>query len=146
MSKLLILLLFAIVYNAELDGIPVYVPEKMKKLIGNNVLLLNVKDGEEFYIKLYGNPRQFAFWKLGNYEEISDVLDDFGKEGQMYKYVPKSINGRIYPGEGGHYFFKFKALRPSYNEISLKFFNTYGNHEDPDLVVRVDVSSVAENP
>ena len=146
MSKLLILLLFALVYNGELDGIPVYVPEKMKKLIGNNVLLLNVKDGEEFYIKLHGNPRQFSFWTLGNYEEISEVLDDFGKEGAQFKYVPVSYNGRIYPGDGGHYFFRFKALWPSYNEISLKFFHSLGNHKDPDLVVRVDVSSVVQNP
>ena len=140
MSKFLILLLFSLINNTELDGIQVYVPEKMKKL-SDNTYLLNVKQGEEFYIKLFGNPRNWAFWNLKNYEQIPDALDDFGKKGHYFKYVPKLINGKLYPGEGGHFFYKFKALKPSSNEISLKFFYSLGNQEEPDLVINIDISS-----
>ena len=140
MSKLLILLLFALVYNEEIDDIPVYVPEKMIR-ISDTTRLLKVKQGEEFYIKIFGNPSIWAFYSLRNYEEIPDALDDFGKKGHYFKYVPKLINGKLYPGEGGHFFYKFKALKPSSNEISLKFFYSLGNQEEPDLVINIDISS-----
>ena len=140
MSKLLILLLFALVYNTELDGIPVYPPEKMKKL-AYKTYQLNVKQGEEFYIKLFGNPKNWAFWTLRNYEQIPDALDDFDKKGHYSRYVPKLINGKLYPGEGGHFFYKFKALKPSSNEISLKFLYSIANPEEPDLVINIDISS-----
>ena len=42
MSKLLILLLFALVQNLKVDNIEVYDAEKMEKLMGN-VVALNVK-------------------------------------------------------------------------------------------------------
>ena len=138
MSKLLILLLFALVYNEEIDDIPVYVPEKMIR-ISDTTRLLKVKQGEEFYIKIFGNPSIWAFYSLRNYEEIPDALDDFGKKGHYFKYVPKLINGKLYPGEGGHFFYKFKALKPNTNEISLKYFYSLSKEEGPHFVVNIDI-------
>ena len=65
MSKLLILLLFALVQNLKVDNIEVYDAEKMEKLMGN-VVALNVKEGDEFYLRFHVNGSVLRFWKFIN--------------------------------------------------------------------------------
>ena len=122
MSKLLILLLFALVLNAKLDdGIPVYSTYDMKKIMGN-VYELNVKEGDEFYIQFY--KYKGGICNCSNCNEFKDSLYDFDKNGQSFKYTSASfsyITPLIFIG--GSDYFKFKALKPSSNKISLKFSN-----------------------
>ena len=120
MSKLLLLLLFVLVHNMESDGITVYDAEKLNKLTGN-VATLNVKEGDEFYLRFHVNGSIRKSWKFINYNEIPDALDDFGKGGQYFKYEIIGRNGIPLIGAGAYHYYKFKALKPSSNEITLKF-------------------------
>ena len=119
MSKLLIFLLFTVVvnYEYEKDGIPDYIVLFMDKLMGSDVRLLNVKEGEEFYISIPSS--RFYKIRLLNYNEITDALVYFGKNGEEFEYHEPKI-GYYYYGIGYSYF-RFKAIKPSYNKITLKF-------------------------
>ena len=135
MSKLLIFLLFTVVVNYEEDGIPDYDTLFMDKLMGSDVRQLNVKEGEEFYISI---PLSTSYKiRLLNYNEITDALVYFGKNGEEFEYYePKQ--GYFSSGIGFSYF-RFKAIKPSYNKITLKFklvdrYNeTYKNTKSRDL-------------
>ena len=122
MSKLLTLLLFVLVLNEELDGITVYDGAKLAKLM-NDVSTLNVNVGDEFYLKFYSHHSVFAridyyFWNFVNYNEIPAALENFNKNGRPFK----EKYGNALAGDGsGCQYYKFKALKPSYNEITLKF-------------------------
>ena len=117
MSKLLIFLLFTVVVNYEEDGIPDYDTLFMDKLMGSDVRQLNVKEGEEFYISI-PSSRSYKI-RLLNYNEITDALVYFGKNGEEFKYYEPKI-GYFSTGIGYSYF-RFKAIKPSYNKITLKF-------------------------
>ena len=117
MSKLLIFLLFTVVVNYEEDGIPDYDTLFMDKLMGSDVLQLNVKEGEEFYISI-PSSRSYKI-RLLNYNEITDALVYFGKNGEEFEYYEPKI-GYFSTGIGYSYF-RFKAIKPSYNKITLKF-------------------------
>ena len=117
MSKLLIFLLFTVVVNYEEDGIPYYDTLFMDKLMGSDVRQLNVKEGEEFYISI---PLSTSYKiRLLNYNEITDALVYFGKNGEEFEYYEPKI-GYFSTGIGYSYF-RFKAIKPSYNKITLKF-------------------------
>ena len=117
MSKLLIFLLFTVVVNYEEDGIPNYFILSMDKLMGSDVRQLNVKEGEEFYISI---PKSNLYKiRLLNYNEITDALVYFGKNGEEFEYYEPKI-GYFSTGIGYSYF-RFKAIKPSYNKITLKF-------------------------
>ena len=117
MSKLLIFLLFTVVVNYEKDGIPDYSMLDMDKLMGSDVRQLNVKEGEEFYISI---PLSTSYKiRLLNYNEITDALVYFGKNGEEFEYYEPKI-GYFSTGIGYSYF-RFKAIKPSYNKITLKF-------------------------
>ena len=121
MSKLLILLLFALSLNYKLiDGIPAYDFVYMK-MIMKNVYELNVKEGDEFYIEI--STFKDGKCKCSNYNEFKEFLYDFGKNGE--KFESRSYNPYPYYSNIiiGSYYFKFKALKPSSNKISLKFSN-----------------------
>ena len=92
MSKFLILLLFALVQSQALDNITEYDIDKINVLQGNNILELNVKEGEEFYLKLKGNPSIGYFWRLLNYDKIPDSLEDLNEQGEAFKYVSDRRN------------------------------------------------------
>ena len=117
MSKLLIFLLFTVVVNYEEDGIPNYFILSMDKLMGSDVRQLNVKEGEEFYISI-PSSRLYKI-RLLNYNEITDALVYFGKNGEEFEYDEPKI-GHFSTGIGYSYF-RFKAIKPSYNKITLKF-------------------------
>ena len=120
MSKLLILLLFTFVLNLKMeDGIPVYQIVDMKTIM-EDVYELNVKEGEEFYIKIYryGNGNCFC----SNIDEFKDYLDDFGKKGKSFKSI-KTSSSSFFLKFAAYDYFKYKALKPSVNKISLKFSN-----------------------
>ena len=117
MSKLLIFLLFTVVVNYEEDGIPNYFILSMDKLMGSDVRQLNVKEGEEFYISIPSS--RFYKIRLLNYNEITDALVYFGKNGEEFEYYEPKI-GYFSTGIGYSYF-RFKAIKPSYNKITLKF-------------------------
>ena len=117
MSKLLIFLLFAVVVNYEKDDIPNYFILLMDKLMGSDIRQLNVKEGEEFYISI---PLSTSYKiRLLNYNEITDALVYFGKNGEEFEYYEPKI-GYFSTGIGYSYF-RFKAIKPSYNKITLKF-------------------------
>ena len=117
MSKLLIFLLFAVVVNYEKDDIPNYFILLMDKLMGSDVRQLNVKEGEEFYISI---PLSNSYKiRLLNYNENTDALVYFGKNGEEFEYHEPKIG---YFSSGiGYSYFRFKAIKPSYNKITLKF-------------------------
>ena len=117
MSKLLIFLLFTVVVNYEEDGIPYYDTLFMDKLMGSDVRQLNVKEGEEFYISI-PSSRLYKI-RLLNYNEITDALVYFGKNGEEFKYYVPSHGWFLSPI--GFSYFRFKAIKPSYNKITLKF-------------------------
>ena len=117
MSKLLIFLLFAVVVNYEKDDIPNYFILLMDKLMGSDIRQLNVKEGEEFYISI-PSSRLYKI-RLLNYNEITDALVYFGKNGEEFEYHEPKI-GYFSTGIGYSYF-RFKAIKPSYNKITLKF-------------------------
>ena len=120
MSKLLIFLLFTVVVNYERyerDGIPDYDVLFMDKLMGSDVLQLNVKEGEEFYISIFYSSS--CKIRLLNYNEITDALVYFGKNGEEFKYYDPSHGWFLSPI--GFSYFRFKAIKPSYNKITLKF-------------------------
>ena len=108
------------------DGIPVYSISNMKKIMGN-IYELNVKEGEEFYIKLINILG--CSDNCSNSNEFKDYLDDFGKNGKSFKtdyayyaynYTSNHITNPIYHPRKDYY--KFKAMKQSINKISLKFF------------------------
>ena len=117
MSKLLIFLLFTVVVNYEEDGIPNYDTLFMDKLMGSDVRQLNVKEGEEFYISIPSS--RFYKIRLLNYNEITDALVYFGKNGEEFKYYDPSQGWYLSPICISSY--RFKAIKPSYNKITLKF-------------------------
>ena len=117
MSKLLIFLLFTVVVNYEEDGIPYYDTLFMDKLMGSDVRQLNVKEGEEFYISI-PSSRSYKI-RLLNYNEITDALVYFGKNGEEFKYYDPSHGWYLSPIVFSYY--RFKAIKPSYNKITLKF-------------------------
>ena len=117
MSKLLIFLLFTVVVNYEEDGIPDYDTLFMDKLMGSDVRQLNVKEGEEFYISI-PSSRSYKI-RLLNYNEITDALVYFGKNGEEFKYYDPSHGWYLSPIVISYY--RFKAIKPSYNKITLKF-------------------------
>ena len=117
MSKLLIFLLFTVVVNYEEDGIPDYDTLFMDKLMGSDVRQLNVKEGEEFYISI-PSSRSYKI-RLLNYNEITDALVYFGKNGEEFKYSDPSHGWYLSPIVFSYY--RFKAIKPSYNKITLKF-------------------------
>ena len=104
MSKLLIFLLFTVVVNYEKDGIPDYSMLDMDKLMGSDVRQLNVKEGEEFYISI-PSSRSYKI-RLLNYNEITDALVYFGKNGEEFEYEEPKI-GHFSTGIGYSYF-RFK--------------------------------------
>ena len=122
MSKLLILLLFALSLNYKLiDGIPAYDFVYMK-MIMKNVYELNVKEGDEFYIEI--STFKDGKCKCSNYNEFKEFLYDFGKNGEKFEsrsYNPYPYYSNIIIGSN---YFKYKALKPSSNKISLKFPHT----------------------
>ena len=117
MSKLLIFLLFTVVVNYEEDSIPDYDTLFMDKLMGSDVRQLNVKEGEEFYISI-PSSRYYKI-RLLNYNEITDALVYFGKNGEEFKYSDPSHGWYLSPICIS--FYRFKAIKPSYNKITLKF-------------------------
>ena len=117
MSKLLIFLLFTVVVNYEEDGIPYYDTLFMDKLMGSDVRQLNVKEGEEFYISIFYSSS--CKIRLLNYNEITDALVYFGKNGEEFKYYDPSQGWYLSPICISLY--RFKAIKPSYNKITLKF-------------------------
>ena len=122
MSKLLTLLLFVLVLNEELDGITVYNGEKLTKLM-SDVSTLNVNVGDEFYIKFYYyasmlNSKDHRGYHFVNYNEIPAALENFNKNGRAFK----TEGNKVFTANAkGYKYYKFKALKPSYNEITLKF-------------------------
>ena len=109
--------MFTVVVNYEEDGIPNYFILSMDKLMGSDVRQLNVKEGEEFYISI---PLSTSYKiRLLNYNEITDALVYFGKNGEEFEYYEPKLG---YFSSGiGYSYFRFKAIKPSYNKITLKF-------------------------
>ena len=90
----------------------------------SDVSTLNVNVGDEFYIKFYYyasmlNSKDHRGYHFVNYNEIPAALENFNKNGRPFKEM--YYNADITGNRGGYQYYKFKALKPSYNEITLKF-------------------------
>ena len=134
MSKLLLLLLFALVQNMEKDGCRIY-DIWCRKItnINGKCYCFQCLWTDGFYIRfreLYGN-----FWKVINYKEISYCLDDFGKEGSFFIHEEFRKDHIPLFGGGSYYYYKFKALRPCINKIALKFQKNNSRKNTTDLLV-----------
>ena len=141
MKKLVLLLLFALVQNFQSNGLNVYNVYKMKR-ISDSVYMLNVKNGEEFYITLSGNAAAGFFYELLNYKELPDAIEYIGNNGKATETENLQIkNWRFNPYiigiDNNDYYFKFKAKKPSYNKISLKFGGWIANSQK---IVQLNVS------
>ena len=148
MSKLLIFLLFTVVVNYEEDGIPNYFILSMDKLMGSDVRQLNVKEGEEFYISIFYSSS--CKIRLLNYNEITDALVYFGKNGEEFKYSDPSHGWYLSPICISLY--RFKAIKPSYNKITLKFKSvdrdndeTYKNTKSRELDLFIKLNILPKN-
>ena len=112
------------------------------KQISDSVYMLNVKNGEEFYITLSGNAAAGFFYELLNYKELPDAIEYVGNNGKAtetehfqiknWKFNPNIIGIDTY-----NYYFKFKAKKPSYNKSSLKFGGWIANSQK---IVQLNVS------
>ena len=89
----------------------------------SDVSTLNVNVGDEFYIKFYYyasmlNSKDHRGYHFVNYNEIPAALENFNKNGRAFKIESSKV---FTDHSKGYYYYKFKALKPSYNEITLKF-------------------------
>ena len=122
MNKLLILLLFVLVQNMEKDGLTVYDVEQLMK-IDIYTYQLKVKIGEEFYIKLPPVTKSVSSYQLENYDKFPDALQVYGSEGKPFLSEDNGISYGSFSFGFVTHFYKFKALKTSTNQITLKFFN-----------------------
>ena len=89
----------------------------------SDVSTLNVNVGDEFYIKFYYyasmlNSKDHRGYHFVNYNEIPAALENFNKNGRAFK----TEGSKLFTAYArGYNYYKFKALKPSYNEITLKF-------------------------
>ena len=142
MSKLLLFLLIALIQNTKSADITVYDKSRMKRLTGN-VFVIDVKEGDVFHLRFSENPSRYQFWRFINYEEIPDALDCYdGKsfsepmEPMSWKEFREWIQHPLIGGTGYRILYKFKALKPSINEIALKFKYSIGNYIE---VIKVNI-------
>ena len=110
----------------------------------SDAAILNVNEGDEFYIRFKSSYRMKTLssreWRFVNYNEIPSALENFNKNGTAFKQEKKSF----FMGQTVTSYYKFKALKTSYNEITLKFqySNTGHDLEKPEYYVkniRVDI-------
>ena len=137
MNKFLILLLFVLVKNSELDGITVYDTQQMEKLQGKSIYQLTVKKWEEFYIRLPILLTALDVYTLRNYKTIPDALEVFTLDGRADNLERRDIHIGYIISKGFIHYFKFKALKESQNEISLKF--SFGKLKD-NTIIKINIS------
>ena len=119
------------------DGITVYQISDMKKIM-DNIYELNVKEGEEFYIKMF--RRKISASVFSNVDEFKDYLDDFGKKGNRFKTVDAGAgSSNIILKIRAYDYFKFKALKPSFNEIVLKLALVHGEKTDIGYIIKINI-------
>ena len=132
MSKLLLLLLFIFVQNLTYNNLTVYDSDRLEKLMGN-VATLNVNEGDEFYIRFIVNPSILMDWTFLNSNEFSGALQSMG-------YSTERRGGWRVLGAGAYRYYKFKALKPSINQIALKFQQSIRiSNEINDLVIKINI-------
>ena len=107
MKKILVLLLLAFVISEKTELVKV--------------------EGEEFEIKLEGNPTTGYNWYLDNimnfnYQTITPL--NLSKSGTV-QFIPNP-NPKKLDGVGGHYIFKFRANKASDKAILLRFIYKRG--------------------
>ena len=136
MSKILLLLLFALVQSIKINGREVYEIDKLRIIYGG-VVQLKVKEGDEFYLKCYENgsiPNRPGWWPT-NTNEIPDALEAKGSE-----YYEIGEGKLTHLGLGGYKKYLYKALKPSFIEIALKFTGrSRFSPQDLSLVVKIDI-------
>ena len=120
-NKLLIALCLFTLITCET---PVF--EVNTKANSNN--LFSVKKGQQFKLKLAGNPTTGYSWFLLNLEELtsSEFISnvDTNEDGSAGGYVPiekENENGEPIVGAGGHFYFTFEAVAKTSEPISLLF-------------------------
>ena len=144
MSKLFLCLILLLgLYNCQsYKGAKVY--EITRDSNGNNEVDINVSVGEEFALKLKGNPTTGYTWVLLNPEDIDESLEatNFGSDG-IAEYVSNSKN-KLLDGAGGYFYYTFKAIKVNYEVKPLKFsYRRLWEKEtnsEPDALVKITVS------
>ena len=102
MKKIILILLFTIISNIDVQS-------------------MTVKEGDKFEIKLNGNPSTGYSWYLENVSELNDgsiTALNLSKNGRG-KFVSKEGIGRI--GAGGVFHFSFLANKVTNSPLVLKF-------------------------
>ena len=144
MSKLFLCLILLLgLYNCETyEGVRVI--EISRNANGQNEVDVSVKEGEEFALKLRGNPTTGYSWFLLNPNDVTDSLQasNVSAEGTA-TYVPDS-NDPMLVGGGGAYYYKFKAVKVANEPKVLNFLyqRAWLKNENsaPTVSVKVNVS------
>ena len=144
MSKaFLCLILLLGLYNCEeYQGAKVFEIERNSN--GLKEFTVDVKEGEEFALKLRGNPTTGYSWFLLNPDDVTGSLQasNLTSEGKA-TYVPDS-NDPMLVGGGGAYYYKFKALKVSNEPKVLNFLYQRAwlksENSAPTVSVKVNVS------
>ena len=94
------------------------------------------------FILLSGNAAAGVFYELLNYKELPDAIEYVGNNGKAtetehFQIKNWKYNQNIIGISNCDYYFKFKAKKPSYNKISLKFG---GFMEYSQKIVQLNIS------
>ena len=144
MSKaFLCLILLLGLYNCEeFEGAKVF--EIQRNSNGLNEFTVDVKEGEEFALKLRGNPTTGYSWFLLNPNDVTDSLQasNLSSEGKA-TYIPDSNDPNLVGGAGAYYY-KFKAVKVANEPKVLHFLyqRAWLKNENsvPTVSVKVNVS------
>ena len=144
MSKVfLCLILLLSLYNCEeYEGAKVF--EIQRNSNGLKEFTIDVKEGEEFALKLRGNPTTGYSWFLLNPSDSTDSLQatNLSADGGA-SYVPDS-NDRLLVGGAGAFYYKFKAVKVANEPKVLHFLyqRAWLKNENsaPTVSVKVNVS------
>ena len=82
---------------------------------------LNVPKGKDFALKFKGNPTTGFTWVLLNPEEANSSIMGVNFDSKGSGTYVADTNDRMLDGVGGHYYFRFKALKASNQVKLLKF-------------------------
>ena len=144
MSKVFLCFILLLgLYNCEeYQGAKVFEIQRISN--GLKEFTVDVKKGEEFALKLRGNPTTGYSWFLLNPNDVTDSLQasNISAEGTA-TYVPDSKDPMLVGG-GGAYYYKFKAVKVANEPKVLNFLyqRAWLKNENsaPTVSVKVNVS------
>ena len=99
---------------------------------------LNVRFGEEFYLKLKTNPSTGYSWTFLNQAEIDDTLTLL----RTYSENPQLNSEKPLIGAGGFRYYHFKAVKKTKEPVSIKlsYSKSYISSNSPTTTFKVNVN------